>query len=41
MLEGKPPDLAYLGLSAALSVLLCVLAYIYFKRIEMAMSDIV
>lgn len=41
MLEGKPPDLAYLGLSAALSVLLCVLAFIYFKRIEMAMSDIV
>jgi lipopolysaccharide transport system permease protein len=41
MLEGRPPDLGYLGLSAVFSVLLCVFAYTYFKRIEMAMSDII
>lgn len=41
MLEGKPPDLAYLGFSILFSVILCVFAYIFFKRIEMAMSDII
>lgn len=41
MLEGLPPDLNYLGFSALFSIILCVLAYVYFKRIEMAMSDII
>jgi lipopolysaccharide transport system permease protein len=41
MLEGRSPDLVYLGTSAAISVALCLLAYFYFKRLEMAMSDIV
>jgi len=40
MLFGKPPDLAYLGIAAALSVGLCLLAYGYFKKLEMSMSDV-
>lgn len=41
MLLGLKPDMAYLGYSALFSVFLCVIAYIFFKRIEMAMSDII
>lgn len=41
VLHGEWPDLGCLGLSALASLLLCAVAYVYFKRLEMAMSDII
>jgi len=41
VLFGQPPDLSYLGIAAVVSLGLCVVAYAYFKRLEMAMSDVI
>ena len=41
LLHGETPNLAYLGISVVLSTLLCVIGFVYFKRLEMAMADIV
>jgi ABC-type polysaccharide/polyol phosphate export permease len=41
VLEGVNPDIQFLGISAGISTLLAFIAYIYFKRLEMAMSDII
>ena len=41
VLNGEPPDLTLLGVSALLSLLLFAVSYLYFKRLEMAMSDII
>jgi lipopolysaccharide transport system permease protein len=41
VLNGVPPDPGILTFSASISLGLCILAYIYFKRLEMAMSDII
>ncbi len=40
MLWGKPPDLAYLGAAAAVAIALCLISYVYFKKLEMSMSDV-
>ena len=40
VLEGTPPHFAYLAVSAGIAVILLLLAYIYFKRLEMMMADI-
>ncbi len=40
ILAGKPPDMHYLGLAAALSIALCVFSYGYFKKLERTMSDV-
>jgi len=41
VLQGHLPDFQYLGVAMCLSLLLCVIAYAYFKRLEMAMADII
>lgn len=41
VLYGATPDPKVLGIAASVSVLLCIFSYIYFKRLEMAMSDII
>lgn len=41
LLLGQPPDLGLLGFSTLVSVLLCILAYAYFKKLEIAMSDVI
>ena len=41
VLNGEMPDLTLLGVSALLSLLLFAVSYLYFKRLEMAMSDII
>ncbi|MFC1848230.1 ABC transporter permease [Chloroflexota bacterium] len=41
LVKGSPPDLFYLGIAAAGSFFLFVLGYIYFKRIEMSIADII
>jgi lipopolysaccharide transport system permease protein len=41
VLLGKFPDGLYLGISAIISVILFVFAYVYFKRLELFMADIV
>jgi lipopolysaccharide transport system permease protein len=41
VLNGEPPDPLYLGISAAFAVVLCVISYIYFKRLELFMADII
>lgn len=41
VLQGQLPDFVYLGVAAGVSLLFCVIAYAYFKRLEMAMSDVI
>ncbi len=41
LLNGVPPSLRYLGIAASLSIILFILCYLYFKRIEMTFADIV
>ena len=41
VLHGQLPDFRYLGAAACGSLLLCAIAYTYFKRLEMAMADII
>ncbi len=41
LVKGLPADLSYLGIAAAGSVVLFILGYLYFKRIEMTFADIV
>lgn len=41
LVKGLSPDLSYLGIAAAGSVVLFILGYLYFKRIEMTFADIV
>ena len=41
ILRGEPPDFGYLGWATLISLLLCFFSYVYFKRLEMAMSDII
>ena len=40
LLDGAPPDLAYLGGAAAVSAALCVGGYAYFKRVDSLFADI-
>jgi lipopolysaccharide transport system permease protein len=40
-LYGAPPDLTLLGLSTLISVLLLVAAYVYFKRVEATVADVI
>lgn len=41
ILEGVPPNFADLGLSAAISITLFVVAYIIFKRLEVLFNDLI
>jgi len=41
LVKGLPPDYFYLGVAAAGAVVLFVLGYLYFKRIEMTFADMV
>jgi ABC-type polysaccharide/polyol phosphate export permease len=41
LVKGIAPDGFYLGIAAAGAVLLFVLGYFYFKRIEMTLADVV
>jgi len=41
ILNGQPPDFGYLSIAIVIAVILFVAAYWYFKRLEMAMSDII
>jgi len=40
VLFGQPPDFQYLGIATALTAVLCFLGYGYFKKLELAMSDV-
>ncbi len=40
-LKGEPADLAYLGIAAGGSIVLFLLSYLYFKRVEMEFADVV
>jgi len=41
LVKGSGPQLLYVGVAAGGSVLLFVLGYFYFKRIEMSFADVV
>ena len=41
LLQGAPPDLRSLGVAAAASAALLVAAYVYFKRVEATVADVV
>jgi len=41
VVQGKPPELLYLGIAAAISLVLLWLAYKYFKHLEREFADIV
>lgn len=41
MLQGAPPDLYSLGISALVAAVLLPAAYLYFKRVEATMADII
>ena len=41
LVKGIAPDTFYVGVAAAGAVLLFILGYFYFKRIEMTIADIV
>lgn len=41
MLQGTPPDLYSLGISALVAAVLLPAAYLYFKRVEATMADII
>ena len=40
LLDGKMPDFHYLGISAIVSVAICVLGYVYFKKVDSRFADI-
>ena len=40
-LEGVGADLGYLGIAAGGSIVLFLLGYLYFKRVEMEFADVV
>ena len=40
LLYGQIPQMGYLAISAVFSVLLCVVAYVYFKRVDSRFADI-
>ena len=41
LVKGVQPNLFYVGVAAAGAVLLFVLGYFYFKRIEMTFADVI
>ncbi len=41
ILDGAPPNFRALGISALISVLLLPVSYIYFKRVEATVADII
>jgi lipopolysaccharide transport system permease protein len=41
VLHGQPPDVLLLGVSALSSVILLPLSYIYFKRVEATLADVI
>jgi lipopolysaccharide transport system permease protein len=41
IVQGSPPDFHALGISAAVSVILLPIAFIYFKRVEATVADII
>jgi len=41
LVKGLPPDLFYVGIAAAGAIILLVLGYLYFKRIEMTFADVI
>jgi lipopolysaccharide transport system permease protein len=41
ILQGEPPDFRTLGISALVAVVLLPVAYIYFKRVEATVADII
>jgi lipopolysaccharide transport system permease protein len=41
MLEGKAPDFQALAMSTVVALLLLPIAYIYFKRVEATVADII
>lgn len=41
ILQGKMPDWNHLGLAALMSILLLVIVYWYFKRVEMEFADVI
>lgn len=41
ILNGEAPEPIALGSAALISLLLCFISYVYFKRLEMSMSDII
>jgi len=41
LVKGESPELFYLGIAAAGSVLLFALGYLYFKRVEMTFADVI
>lgn len=40
ILFGQPPNFKYLGIATVLTILLCFFGYSYFKKLELAMSDV-
>ena len=41
ILQGAPPDFRTLGVSALIAIVLLPAAYIYFKRVEATVADII
>jgi lipopolysaccharide transport system permease protein len=41
MVKGSPPQWSYVGIAAAGAIVLFLLVYLYFKRIEMSFADVV
>lgn len=41
VLQGAPPDFRMLGFSAVVSILLLVVSYVYFKRVEATLADVI
>lgn len=41
LIQGKPPDFYYLGIAAFVSIIIFVLAFQYFKKIEMTFVDVI
>jgi len=41
IVQGSPPDFHSLGVSAAISVILLPIAFIYFKRVEATVADVI
>jgi len=41
MLQGEPPDFTSLGVALAASVVLLAISYVYFKRVEATIADVI
>jgi ABC-type polysaccharide/polyol phosphate export permease len=41
VLQGAPPEMTALSISAVISVGLLMIAYAYFKRVEATMADVI